>query len=70
LLFREILVLGGWQDAVATIESHVLPFVRALQQSKAMHMTPVMLDAKHNFKDKRTELRCTITIWLRNQKIN
>jgi hypothetical protein len=70
MLFREILVLGGWQDALATIEIHVLPFVRSLQQSGAKDMTPVMLDANHSFKDKRTELKRTITIWLYNQKID
>lgn len=67
---RKILIIGAWQDAQATIEDHVLPFARELQRSKAKHMRPVLLDANHVFKSKRTELRRIITTWLKNQRID
>lgn len=70
LIDRKILVIGGWQDKQATIESHVLPLVRVLQQSGAKYMTPVLLDANHSFEGKRTELSRTLTTWLHNQEID
>lgn len=61
---KSILIIGGWQDQSSTLEGHVLPLIRALQQEGADHVDKVILDANHLFEGKRTELADVIIEWL------
>ena len=61
---RNLLVIGAWQDDLATIEQHMLPFVRALQRSKAENLTPILINDTHRLPNNRMEFFQIITTWL------
>jgi len=61
---KSILIIGGWQDQYSTLEGHVLPLIRALQQEGANNVDKVILDTNHSFEGKRSELTNTIIEWL------
>jgi dipeptidyl aminopeptidase/acylaminoacyl peptidase len=61
---KSILIIGGWQDHQSTLEGHVLPLIRALQQAGAENVNKVILDTNHSFEGKSTELVNAILEWL------
>jgi dipeptidyl aminopeptidase/acylaminoacyl peptidase len=61
---KSILIIGGWQDQNSTLERHVLPLIRALQQEGADNVDKVILDTNHLFEGKRPELINAIVEWL------
>lgn len=61
---KSILIIGGWQDRSSTLERHVLPLIRALQQEGAENVDKVILDTNHLFEGKKAELTYTIVEWL------
>jgi dipeptidyl aminopeptidase/acylaminoacyl peptidase len=61
---KSILIIGGWQDQSSTLEGHVLPLIRALQQEGADNVDKVILDTNHSFEGKRSELTNAIVDWL------
>lgn len=61
---KSILIIGGWQDQNSTLERHVLPLIRALQQEGANSVDKVILDTNHSFEGKRSELTNAIVGWL------
>ena len=63
---KEILLLGGWQDNVITVEDHVLPLYRSLQQHGAEKIDIYVFDTDHSFNNVRDELRLKIISWLKN----
>lgn len=66
---RNLLVIGARQDDLATIEQHMLPFVRALQRSKAENLTPVLINDIHTLRNKRMEFLQIITTWLYENRL-
>jgi dipeptidyl aminopeptidase/acylaminoacyl peptidase len=61
---KSILIIGGWKDQYSTIEGHVLPLIRSLQQEGAENTDIVIFDTNHSFEGKETELADAITEWL------
>ena len=62
---KEILLLGGWQDKVISIEDHVLPLYRSLQKQGAEKTEIYIFDTDHSFKNVRATLRKKIISWLK-----
>jgi alpha/beta superfamily hydrolase len=70
---KSLLIIGGWKDQSSTLEEHVLPLIRALQEQGAEMIEKVVLDANHTFEGKREELATVLINWLRDnypKKIN
>jgi len=61
---KSLLIIGGWTDPASTLEGHVLPLIRALQERGAERVEKVIFDSNHSFKGKRTELADTVVSWL------
>jgi len=61
---KSLLIIGGWNDRASTLEGHVLPLIRALQERKAERVEKVIFDSNHSFKGKRAELANTVVSWL------
>lgn len=65
LSFKDILIIGGWRDKANTIEHHILPLLRALQQHDAKQVRIEIFDTDHSFMNVRDELAEKITSWLK-----
>ncbi|MCP5048697.1 MAG: alpha/beta fold hydrolase [bacterium] len=66
LVQKNILLIGGWDDVNVTIDHHVLPLYRALNNEKAKNIRIVAFQDDHVFKNVRDELAQTIIGWLKN----
>jgi pimeloyl-ACP methyl ester carboxylesterase len=64
LASREILLIGGWDDAGPTIDHHILPLYRALQKENAAGVKITALQTDHSFKNVRAELGAIIVDWV------
>jgi uncharacterized protein len=62
---KDILIICGWQDQVADIEHHILPFIRSLQKYGAKEVQLEAFDADHSFMNVRSQLAERIVTWLR-----
>jgi pimeloyl-ACP methyl ester carboxylesterase len=61
---RSILLVGGWEDVVVTVDRTVLPLYRALKRSKAADVTFLVYHADHQFGAVRERLASDIRDWL------
>ena len=62
---KDILLIGGWDDAQITIDRYILPLYRALKNEKAMNVKIVAFQDDHAFKNSRVELAQTIIGWIK-----
>jgi hypothetical protein len=62
---KDILLIGGWNDRLVTIDQFVLPFYRALEKEKAKNVKIVAFQDGHDFKNSRAELAVTLIEWLK-----
>lgn len=67
---RSILMFGGWEDQVATIENYQLPFYRALKAAGAQDVTFIVYHTTHNFPNVRERLATDIVDWIQRQEYN
>jgi pimeloyl-ACP methyl ester carboxylesterase len=65
LAYKDILLIGGWRDQANTIEHHILPLFRALQEHGAKQLEIEMFDTDHSFKNVRDQLIQRIITWLK-----
>ena len=65
---KDILLIGGWYDQANTIEHHILPLFRALQQRGAKQLQIEVFPTDHSFKNVRDELAQRILSWLRRNR--
>lgn len=61
---REILLIAGWDDLSATIESHILPFYRALAASNAQKVQIIAFQDNHLFENSHEQLSQTVADWI------
>jgi dienelactone hydrolase len=64
LAARSILLIGGWDDTTAPIETVVLPFYRALKQQPASDVTLVAYQDGHAFAGSREDMASVVRAWL------
>jgi len=62
---KDILLIGGWDDQNVTIDHHILPLYRALNNMKAKNVEIVAFQDDHAFRNSRAELAQTIIQWLK-----
>lgn len=67
---RSILLIGGWDDATAPIETVLLPFYRALKQQLDSDVTIIAYADGHFFSRSREEMASNIRSWLARQLLN
>lgn len=65
LASRDILLVGGWDDAQITIDHHLLPFYRALREAGATRTTVVAFHTDHSFRNVREELADQLIRWMK-----
>jgi dienelactone hydrolase len=61
---RAILLIGGWDDATAPIETVVLPFYRSLKRQLESDVTIIAYQDGHAFLRSREEMASDIWAWL------
>ncbi len=64
LAHRAILLMGGWDDPIAPMETVVLPFYRALKRQPASDVTIMAYPDDHSFRNSREEMAADIRAWL------
>lgn len=67
LAARDILLVGGWDDAQVTIDHSLLPFYRALKRAGASQLRFVTLQADHSFRNVREELAIELARWIQSK---
>jgi len=65
LSYKDILIIGGWQDQENTIEHHILPLFRALQRHGAKQVQIEIFDTDHSFTNASNKLADRIVSWLK-----
>ena len=61
---RDILLIAGWDDHSVTIESHILPFYRALTASNAQKVQIIAFQDNHLFENSREQLSRAVADWI------
>ena len=61
---RPILLIGGWDDTTAPIETVVLPFYRALKRQPESEVAMIAYQDGHAFPNSREEIASEIQAWL------
>lgn len=64
---RPILLLAGWDDPTAPLETVVLPFYRALKRQPESDVTIIAYPEGHFFQGSREEIASDIRGWLAHQ---
>lgn len=62
---KDILIVCGWDDTMATIDQYILPLYRALKKAKAENVQIAALQDGHYFSKTREELAQTILKWVK-----
>ena len=65
---RDILLVGGWDDAQVTFEHHILPFYRALAAANAQRVRIMAFQDDHAFENSREELATAVIHWVRSSE--
>jgi dipeptidyl aminopeptidase/acylaminoacyl peptidase len=64
LIEKDILIICGWDDPMATIDSYILPFYRALKKANVKNVTIKAFQDNHYFRNTRTEVAQEIIKWI------
>jgi hypothetical protein len=64
LRHQNILLIGGWDDSVNSIEDYILPFYRALVKNDAINVKIEAIQDDHEFLNSRDRLVEIIVDWL------
>ncbi|HVO74635.1 MAG TPA: hypothetical protein VMT35_11475, partial [Ignavibacteriaceae bacterium] len=70
LSYKDIFLIGGWNDQANTIEHHIIPLYRALQIHGAEQLEIEVFDADHSFKNVRDQLTRKVVSWLKRDYRN
>ena len=65
---RSILLIGGWEDRVVTIDQFLLPFYRALKSAGATNVTFLVYHTDHDFSNTHQRLASDITEWILRER--
>ena len=61
---RDMLLIAGWDDTNVSIESHILPFYRALVAANAQKVQIIAFQDNHIFENSREQLAQTVVNWI------
>ena len=62
---KDILIICGWDDPMATIDKIILPLYRALKKDKAQNVQINAFQDGHSFSKSRAELAMVIIKWIK-----
>jgi predicted esterase len=62
---KDILIIGGWDDPMATIDKYILPLYRALKKDKTQNVQINAFQDGHSFSKSRAELAMVIIKWIK-----
>lgn len=62
---KNILLIGGWDDDLTTIDKFLLPLYRALNKEKAKNLTIAAFQDDHYFRKTKDEVAKAVIDWLR-----
>jgi dienelactone hydrolase len=62
---KDILLIGGWNDAQTTVDHFLLPLYRALQKENATSLQIKAFQDDHYFRNSREEVAQTVIDWLK-----
>jgi predicted esterase len=65
LALKDILIICGWDDPMATIDQYILPLYRALKKEKAQNVQITAFQDGHYFSKSRAELAMVIIKWIK-----
>jgi dipeptidyl aminopeptidase/acylaminoacyl peptidase len=65
LASKDILIICGWDDPMATVDKYILPLYRALKRDKAQNVQIIAFQDGHYFSKSRTELAMVIIRWIK-----
>jgi dipeptidyl aminopeptidase/acylaminoacyl peptidase len=65
LALKDILIICGWDDPMATVEQIILPVYRALKKEKAQNVQINAFQDGHYFSKSRAELAMVIIKWIK-----
>ena len=65
LALKDILIICGWDDPMATIDKYILPLYRALRKEKAQSVQINAFQDGHNFSKSRAELAMVVAKWIK-----
>lgn len=65
LATKDILIIGAWDDPMATIDQLILPLYRALKKDNAQNVSITAFQDNHSFRNSRPELAQTIVKWIK-----
>lgn len=65
LAFKDILLIGGWDDIQTTMEAFILPLYRTLQNKGAKRVRLIAFQDDHYFQKSRLELAEAVINWLK-----
>lgn len=65
LAHKDLLIICGWDDPMATVDQYILPVYRALKKEKAQNVQISAFQDGHNFSKSRAELAMVIIKWIK-----
>lgn len=65
LASKDILLIGGWDDQVVSIDRYILPLYRELKKEKASKVGIVAFQDNHGFMESRNQIAEVITNWIK-----
>jgi alpha/beta superfamily hydrolase len=62
---KEILIICGWDDPLATVDQYILPLYRALKKDNAQNVSISAFQDNHFFRNSRQDVAQTIIKWIK-----
>jgi dipeptidyl aminopeptidase/acylaminoacyl peptidase len=62
---KDILIICGWDDPLATVDQYILPLYRALKKDNAQNVSIVAFQDNHVFRNSRPDVAQTIIKWIK-----
>ncbi len=62
---KDILIICGWDDPLATVDQYILPLYRALKKDNAQNVSIAAFQDNHFFKNSRPNVAQTIINWIK-----
>jgi dienelactone hydrolase len=63
---KDILIICGWDDPMATVDQYVLPLYRALRKDNAQNVSITAFQDNHFFRNSRPDVAQTIINWIKS----
>jgi pimeloyl-ACP methyl ester carboxylesterase len=62
---KDVLIICGWDDPLATVDQYMLPLYRALKKNDAQNVSITAFQDNHFFRNSRPEIAQTIIKWIK-----